>query len=266
MSDYGSVEAKGLSVSNNGWMPPTNQVAPKRKNNLAIYLVIGAFALVVAVVLGFALASVVTRNDEDNTTRSDGSNVAENEEPKERVVNKGDEVDATDHESLAMVNEGRTLTGLGINYSGDPRDLYLVVTAEEGNDTKYSLDTYSTDESGQRIENGFSDLTDSMTVLAPEETGLHLKDGVTALKDEDDSSNSEIRCDNAKSESLSPRGDPGCAYVVSYWKGEVTAEAKNDSVDIIGVDGTGKVIFNREIGQSGQKVVPVVENGEIKVG
>lgn len=254
-------------MSNNGWMPPTYQAPPKRKSRLPIYLVIGAFVLVAAIVLGFALRSAFTRDGAADAVSDDGGSASANGESRENEVGNSKEVDASDHESLLTASEGRMLTGLDISFSGDPSDLYLVATAGERGE--YSITTHSADENGERINNEFGDLTDPLTVLTPEQTGLHLEDGVTALTDSDPSVNSETRCETLKANpTSSPYDDPGCAYVVTYRR-----DGNNDGADyeeseeirILGVDGTGKVVFTRELTQVGQKMFPVAEGGEITV-
>lgn len=238
---------------------------PKKNSRRMVLFALLAVLAVFSLILGFVVGSIVTGGDDSGS--DDGSNVSVNEEPKEREASKDGQIDASDHESLLTASEGKMLTGLDISFSGDPSDLYLVATAGERGE--YSITTNSADESGERINNEFGGLTDSLTVLTPEQTGLHLEDGTTALTDSDPSVNSETRCETLKADPISsPYDDPGCAYVVTYERdgGNDGADYDaNEEIRLLGVDGTGEVVFTRELTQVGQKVFPIAEGGEITV-
>lgn len=238
---------------------------PKKNSRRMVLFALLAVLAVFSLILGFVVGSIVTGGDDSGS--DDGSNVSVNEEPKEREASKDGQIDASDHESLLTASEGRTLTGLDISFSGDPSDLYLVATAGERGE--YSITTHSVDKNGERISNEFGDLTDSLTILTPEQTGLHIEDGVTALADSDPSINSETRCELLKfNPASSPYDDPGCAYVVTYERDGDNDGAnyeESEEIRLLGVDGTGEVVFTRELAEVGQKMFPVVEGGEITV-
>lgn len=248
-------------MSNNGWETPMYQAPPppprppQKKGKLPIYLIIGAFVLIMMIVLGIGLSRLFTGNSGDESSEAgqvdDGSNVPD---PEQEV---GGAVSIDDHDGLTEVSKNTTVDGLDL--SGDPADVYLIVSAQSESD--YSLTTYSTDDSGQRIENEMRGLTDSRKVLTPDETGLHIKEGVLLIDEQGAKSN----CDRMFSvDQATHPNDPGCSYGVSVLRtGQPT---EDDSIVLVMTDGTGRVIDNDvEVWTSSRQVFFENESGEIVV-
>lgn len=191
-----------------------------------------AFAVVLAVVLGFVIGSVVGGSDSEKS--DDGSNVVVPEGANE-VPDSGGEVSVDDHDALVGATPSSSISG--VDLSGDPTDLYFVVSAPEG--SNYSLTTYSTDESGQRIENEMKNVSDTTTVLTPEDTGLHVKEGVLLIDEQGASGN----CGQQFASQRSGVSDPGCSYGISYVQPQPN---EDDPTVIVAFDGTGQVIVNKQ--------------------
>jgi hypothetical protein len=171
-------------------------------------------------------------------------------DPEQKV---GGAVSVDDHDGLTEILPGQTVEG--VDFSGEPTDLYLIVSAQS--ESTYSLTTYSTDESGQRIENEMRNISDAIKVLTPEETGLHLKEGVLTTNAE--------RAQHDCEHTLSPHGahpsDPGCSYGVSGLRsGNVT---EDDRIVLVMVDGTGRTVENRDIWTSTTEVFFKNDGGKI---
>lgn len=248
---------KGISMSNNGWGTPMYQAPappprpPQKKGKLPIYLVIGAFVLIVMIVLGFGLNRLFAGDSGDDSSEAgqvdDGSNVPD---PEQKV---GGAVSVDDHDGLTEVLPGQTVEG--IDFSGDSTDLYLLVSAQSESD--YSLTTYSTDESGKRIENEMRNISDTTKVLTPEETGLRIREGVLTTDDE----KAQRDCEQTLSPHGSHPSDPGCAYGVSGLRsGNIT---EDDNIVLVMIDGTGKTIHSRDIWTSTTEVFFKNEGGKI---
>lgn len=243
-------------MSNNGWGSPVNQAPPpsQKKGKLSVYLIVGAFALIVMIVLGFGLSRLFTGND-DTENQTDDSNVVvpEGAGDDEQVEEQAISID--DHESL--VSAGKNKTVEGIDFSGDPADLYLVVSAPAG--SRYSITTYSTDENGQRITNEKRDLTEPTIVLTPDETGLHIKEGVLIT----DEQGAQHDCDRIFGVDQATRpSDPGCSYGATFVRsGDPTEE---DKIVLVMIDGTGTVRDNSDEFWTSPKVLFVKnEGGEV---
>lgn len=232
-------------MSNNGWGSPTYQVPPpprrppQQKGKLPIYLVIGALVLIVMIVLGFGLNRLFAGDSGDDSSEAgqtdDGSNVVVPEGANE-APDSGGEVSVDDHDALVGATPSSSIGG--VDLSGDPTDLYFVVSAPEG--SNYSLTTYSTDESGQRIENEMRDVSDTTTVLTPEDTGLHVKEGVLLIDEQGASGNCGKQFASQRS---GVHSDPGCSYGITYVQPQPN---EDDPTVIVAFDGTGQVIIKKE--------------------
>ena len=252
------VKRKEIGMSNSRWEAPVDQATPQQKGRLSAYLIIGAFVLVVLIVAGFGLGRLFSGNEESESQAGDGSDVVvpdgAGQDGHQPELEKS--LTLTDHEALVSASKGNAIEGTDLNVSGDPTDLYFIASAPEG--SEYSITTYSTDESGQRIENESMNITDPVAVLAPEETGLHIKEGVLLI----DEQGAQNDCNRMFSvgQATSP-SDPGCSYGVSYWRSGQPAE--DDKVVLLAVDGTGKVIGNNEFWTSPQHFFAKNEGGKI---
>lgn len=226
----------------------------KQKGKVPVLLIVGAIVFVLLIVIGFGFGRIFTGNDDtESESQSDDSNVvvpegAGQEDEEEQAIS------VDDHD--ALVSAGKNETVEGIDFSGDPTDLYLVVSAPDG--SEYSITTYSTDENGQRIKNEKRDLTEPTTVLTAEQTGLHLKEGVTVIDEPD----AQHHCDRMFGVGqVTTPDDPGCAYGASFTRsGQPTEE---DKIVVVMIDGTGTVLDNDEVWTSPKEVFFTNEGGKV---
>lgn len=218
------------------------------KNKVPLYIIAGVVAFIVMIAVGFGLGSMFNGSDSEPQAE-DNSNVGSAEDEPE----EDEALSLDDHEGLVNENSGRPVEG---DFSGDPTDLYLIVTASEG--SRYSVTTFSTDENGQRIEKEFRNLTDPTTVLTPEETGLNIADGVLLI----DSPEASKNCNRMFGESrIGNPSDPGCSYGASYRRTGQNFEG--DRIVLLTVDGTGNIIGKDDFTERSKTLFVKNENGEV---
>lgn len=218
------------------------------KSKVSLYVIAGVVVFIVMIAVGFGLGSMFNGSDSEPQAE-DNSNVGSAEDEPE----EDEALSLDDHEGLVNENSGRPVEG---DFSGDPTDLYLIVTAPEG--SRYSVTTYSTDENGQRIEKEFRNLTDTTTVLKPEDTGLHIADGVLLI----DSPEASSDCDRMFSvDQATVPSDPGCSYGASYRRTGQNFE--DDRIVLLTVDGTGKILEKDDFTERSKTLFVKNENGEV---
>lgn len=225
----------------------------KQKGKVPVLLIVGAIVFVLLIVIGFGFGRIFTGND-DTESKSDDSNVVVPEGAGQEEDEEEQAISVDDHDALVSASKNETVEG--IDFSGDSADLYLVVSAPDG--SEYSITTYSTDENGQRITNEKRDLTEPTTVLTAEQTGLHLKEGVTVIDEPD----AQHHCNRmfGVGQSTTP-DDPGCAYGASFIRsGQPTEE---DKIVVVMIDGTGTVLDNDEVWTSPKEVFFTNEGGKV---
>lgn len=225
----------------------------KQKGKVPVLLIVGAIVFVLLIVIGFGFGRIFTGND-DTESKSDDSNVVVPEGAGQEEDEEEQAISVDDHDALVSASKNETVEG--IDFSGDSADLYLVVSAPDG--SEYSITTYSTDENGQRITNEKRDLTEPTTVLTAEQTGLHLKEGVTVIDEPD----AQHHCNRmfGVGQSTTP-DDPGCAYGASFIRsGQPTEE---DKIVVVMIDGTGTVLDNDEVWTSSKEVFFTNEGGKV---
>lgn len=222
---------------------------------VSIFVIAGAVVLIIMIGIGFGLGRLFTgNNDSESESQTDDSNVVVPEGAGDDQENEKQAISVDDHEALVSANKNKTVEG--IDFSGEPTDLYLVVSAPDG--SQYSITTYSTDDTGQRITNEKRGLTEPTTVLTAEETGLHLKEGVTVI----DEQYAQHHCDRmfGVDQTTAPE-DPGCAYGASFTRsGQPTEE---DKIVVVMIDGTGTVLDNDEVWTSRKEVFFTNEGGKV---
>lgn len=222
---------------------------------VSIFVIAGAVVLIIMIGIGFGLGRLFTgNNDSESESQTDDSNVVVPEGAGDDQENEKQAISVDDHEALVSANKNKTVEG--IDFSGEPTDLYLVVSAPDG--SQYSITTYSTDDTGQRITNEKRGLTEPTTVLTAEETGLHLKEGVTVI----DEQYAQHHCDRmfGVDQATAPE-DPGCAYGASFTRsGQPTEE---DKIVVVMIDGTGTVLDNDEVWTSRKEVFFTNEGGKV---
>lgn len=222
---------------------------------VSIFVIAGAVVLIIMIGIGFGLGRLFTgNNDSESESQTDDSNVVVPEGAGDDQENEKQAISVDDHEALVSANKNKTVEG--IDFSGEPTDLYLVVSAPDG--SEYSITTYSTDDNGQRITNEKRDLTEPTTVLTAEQTGLHLKEGVSVI----DEQYAQHHCDRmfGVDQATAPE-DPGCAYGASFTRSGQPSE--EDKIVVVMIDGTGTVLDNDEVWTSRKEVFFTNEGGKV---
>lgn len=222
---------------------------------VSIFVIAGAVVLIIMIGIGFGLGRLFTgNNDSESESQTDDSNVVVPEGAGDDQENEKQAISVDDHEALVSANKNKTVEG--IDFSGEPTDLYLVVSAPDG--SQYSITTYSTDDTGQRITNEKRGLTEPTTVLTAEETGLHLKEGVSVI----DEQYAQHHCDRmfGVDQATAPE-DPGCAYGASFTRSGQPSE--EDKIVVVMIDGTGTVLDNDEVWTSRKEVFFTNEGGKV---
>lgn len=222
---------------------------------VSIFVIAGAVVLIVMIGIGFGLGRLFTgNNDSESESQTDDSNVVVPEGAGDDQENEKQAISVDDHEALVSANKNKTVEG--IDFSGDPTDLYLVVSAPDG--SQYSITTYSTDDNGQRVKNEKRGLTEPTTVLTAEETGLHLKEGVSVI----DEQYAQHHCDRMFGVGqVTTPDDPGCAYGASFTRSGQPSE--DDKIVVVMIDGTGTVLDNDEVWTSPKEVFFTNEGGKV---
>lgn len=222
---------------------------------VSIFVIAGAVVLIIMIGIGFGLGRLFTgNNDSESESQTDDSNVVVPEGAGDDQENEKQAISVDDHEALVSANKNKTVEG--IDFSGEPTDLYLVVSAPDG--SQYSITTYSTDDTGQRVKNEKRGLTEPTTVLTAEETGLHLKEGVSVI----DEQYAQHHCDRmfGVDQATAPE-DPGCAYGASFTRSGQPSE--EDKIVVVMIDGTGTVLDNDEVWTSRKEVFFTNEGGKV---
>lgn len=222
---------------------------------VSIFVIAGAVVLIIMIGIGFGLGRLFTgNNDSESESQTDDSNVVVPEGAGDDQENEKQAISVDDHEALVSANKNKTVEG--IDFSGEPTDLYLVVSAPDG--SQYSITTYSTDDTGQRVKNEKRGLTEPTTVLTAEETGLHLKEGVSVI----DEQYAQHHCDRMFGVGqVTTPDDPGCAYGASFTRSGQPSE--EDKIVVVMIDGTGTVLDNDEVWTSRKDVFFTNEGGKV---
>lgn len=215
----------GLNMSNRKLMKPASVIA-------------GATFVVASLLSGCSPAESSGGSDEG----SDSSNQDDSSRREQTDPNAGiPDPDGTDFDSLKAFPVGHNLDQLDIDYSGTPSDIYVVLVADGEADSRVTVE--SVDESGERETRDFEDLTDPLTVLTPDQTGLKLEEGRTGVGP--DPTEKEGACKNEyQAVSGLSTGPSECPYVIDYVS---AAGAPLDAVSLLVTDGTGRVLANKSV-------------------